>query len=249
MLRSTLVSALSRCASALVASVAFTLAAASGSCGDDSSGSGASGPNGCGEDPCKLVSPQCGCDDDQHCTVDGQGARFCAKPGSSKVGETCSEGAKDCAGAAICVGVASDLHVCAAFCSTDSDCNDGGLCIRRLSNGMGGNLSGVTLCTDGCDPASLTGCPAPGTACALLRETDGAQRWYGQCLVPPVTSHEGDDCSATPCGPGFACITGDGQMTCQVLCQVGGGACDAPKACTSFQTPVSIGSTEYGVCR
>ena len=225
------------------------LAMATGACGDGKGGSSAGGSASCSEDPCKLTLPQCGCDEDQRCTVDGLGTRFCDKTGSARLGEECAAGDGDCGAGAICVGLSATLHACAAFCEADTDCAVGGLCIRHLSDGNGGALPGVALCTEACDPAALTGCAASGTSCALLHETDGAQRWYTQCVVPTSTSHDGDACDATPCGPGLVCVDLDSVKTCRALCVVGGGGCEAPTQCTAFQNAVTVGSVEYGSCK
>lgn len=220
-------------------------------CSDSSatSSTGSGGHGSCAETPCKLVSPQCGCGDAQRCTVDGQGARYCTAIGPAKSGEACDAGTTDCVSGAVCVGLSTTVRTCATFCSTDADCG-AALCARHLADGKGGQLPGISLCTDVCDPVAQTGC-ATGTACALLQEGAGQMRWFTQCAIPQGTATEGQTCATSgSCAPGLACAATKGGNVCHKLCDVKAGTgCTAPSTCVAFDTPVTSGTIEYGACQ
>ena len=220
-----------------------------GACGDSSSTSGSGGRGStCSDDPCKLVAPQCGCGESQRCSVDGQGARYCTGVGTAKAGEACDASTQNCAAGSVCVGLATDVHVYAAFCTTDADCV-AGICSRHLSDGKGGTIAAVNLCTDACNPIGSSSC-AQGTACALLREPDGAMRWYAQCAIAQGTAQEGEACASAPCASGLVCAATATESTCHRLCEVKSAAgCVAPAKCVAFDTPVTVGIAEYGACK
>lgn len=229
--------------------VAWALLLTAVACGDGGTTGGTGGGTGqCSESPCKLVAPQCGCAADQRCTVDGQGAPFCATAGTAKAGQLCTATTNECVGGSVCVGLSTDVHVCAQFCSTDADCGSA-ICSRHLSDGKGGQVAGVSLCTDACDPIANGSC-ATGTACGLFQEPSGMKRWFTQCSIPAGMTGEGQSCASAPCAPGLACAATASGSVCHKLCDVKAGTgCVAPSKCVAFDTPVTIGTVEYGACQ
>ncbi len=204
---------------------------------------------GCGESPCALVSPQCGCPAGQGCYLTPMDERVCVPAGTADVGEACS-GDEICSPGNICIdldGDAGSLTVCRAFCDADADCaGPGSLCLATVTGTM------QQICTVDCDPITHAGCPA-GTGCGIFTQ-EGTGRRLTDC-DPVGSGTQGSACTGGgDCAAGFDCIdvpTGGSQ--CLQLCRRSpvGGEC-APHAGTSC---VRLGAdglvfneTEYGVC-
>lgn len=226
-------------------------------CGGGESCSPATGcVAGCGESPCKLVAPQCGCPIGQGCYIDGTGSRLCATSGANTEGSACS-GLSSCTPGHLCInidGAGGSTAVCAEFCNVDSDCDGGGLCIITLDDGSGGSLGGIELCTHPCDPVAQTGCRT-GAYCDIFRESAGAMRTFTDCTAPPTGSGgQGAACAdADDCQSGFACVDPDGTgpdpQQCMHWCRVAtGSGCAAGESCFGFSTALVAEGTEYGVC-
>ncbi len=221
-------------------------------CGAGESCSAATGcMAGCAESPCRLVAPQCGCPSGQGCYVDAAGGRSCSAAGSNAEGAPCTA-PTSCTAGNLCINIDSgggSTPVCAHFCSLDSQCG-GGLCVITLSDGSGGSIPGVTLCTRACDPVAQTGCRT-GAYCDIFQESAGSMRYFTDCAAPSVGSGtQGASCAdADDCAAGYACLdpgTGD---QCVHWCRVGDGTgCSGLTTCVGFTSPVTIGGTEYGVC-
>jgi len=202
----------------------------------------------CSETPCRLVPPQCGCPAGQSCYLNGT-ARTCAATGTIPEGSACS-GVSDCVGGTLCVNFSATGagQMCSRMCGADGDCAGGGLCIGQLSDGMGGALPGVRLCTRSCDPIAQTGCVA-GLECTLFEEAAGARRLYRDC-----TGALGSGTTFTPCtdeddcAGGYACIDVGFGPECAHWCNVGTGAGCTTGSCLGFTTPLVVGAVEYGVC-
>lgn len=225
-------------------------------CGSGESCSAATGcVAGCAESPCRLVSPQCGCPSGEGCYIDGSGGRLCSTAGSNPQGAPCS-GLASCTPGNLCINVNNDggsTPMCAHFCNLDSDCG-GGLCLHRLSDGMGGTLPGVTLCTTPCNFVAQTGCRT-GAFCDVFRETAGAMRYFSDCIAPDYgTGTQGAPCiDEDDCRAGHACLDPDGAGSapaqCLHWCNVTTGTgCPSGTTCLAFSMPVTIDGTEYGVC-
>jgi hypothetical protein len=210
--------------------------------------------SGCPESPCRLVSPQCGCPAGQGCYVDGTGSRLCATAGTAAENASCTT-VLSCRAGNLCINVSASgtANVCSRFCNTDADCASGALCLIGVSDGAGGELPGVTLCTHVCDPARQTGCPS-GTACDLFGETAGLMRNFTDCAAPVGTGTQGSLCTdPSDCRAGYACIDPDGtggvSSQCMHWCEVATGVgCGSAETCFGFTTPLRVGTREYGVC-
>lgn len=205
---------------------------------------------GCAESPCRLVPPQCGCSAGQSCILNA-GMRMCGLAGTRTEGQACTA-ATDCASGLACVNFSSTgtAQMCVRMCGGDVDCVGGGYCIGELSDGMGGTLAGVRVCTRACNPVSQTGC-APGLFCSIYRETAGAMRYLTDCAGPPGAGGADAFCiDDTDCQAGFLCIDVDGfGPTCNHWCNVTTGAgCSGGRVCYGFTSPVVVGGVEYGVC-
>lgn len=214
--------------------------------GTDSSSSGSTTSGGgetCSESPCKVTSPQCGCSNDQKCTLDEQGLRTCEADGSVKAGESCD--GPTCEAGTMCLG-SSLFANCKSFCDSDSDCSGAGsLCVVKLGDGQGGALQ-ETWCTDDCDPVTNSGCPASGK-CVMFREPNPPNRIFTDCWQAGTgTQNEScvydDDCAA-----GYACIDHNGGI-CSHWCEVANPSCPGGTICHSFGTPALVGGVEYGAC-
>lgn len=200
----------------------------------------------CSESPCKLTSPQCGCPSSRMCTIDGSLMRACVPVGTQAMGQACSVG-NDCSAGDICLGQTQGS--CFKFCSTDAECvSPGGLCLLQLNDGMGGTVPNVTMCSQNCDPSSATSCNVSGLGCQAATDT-ASNRNYTTCL----DAGSGGDSAACPNGPsdckaGFGCFTAGAQNLCLQWCKMGGVACPQGLTCQGFATPLTIGTSTYGVC-
>lgn len=202
----------------------------------------------CSEDPCKLVAPQCGCAEGEQCTLAGlDGSRECKSEGTTPVGAVCTS--ESCEAGSICVNAAPPVSTCMKFCASDADCEaPGGLCLITVSDGAGGDVPGMTLCTDNCDPATNTGC-AQGTECQIGQEQDGLQRFLTICSSVGTGTYSDPCTDNSDCAPTYAC-TGDlgGQTVCLQWCKVAQGICSGGLTCSPFSPALLIGSIEYGAC-
>lgn len=210
------------------------------------SGGGGSGGYPCTEDPCKLTSPQCGCAPGDKCTLSGA-TRTCTPDGAKQIGEVCS--GNECVAGSLCVtyGAATNAtSSCKNFCTSDAECQaPGGRCLLELTDGSMNLLA--TVCSENCDPVSTVGCAAglacdaavdPGGNFTVCRNA-GAGTQGSACI-----GSNGDDCAA-----GFGCVTIDSVTQCGHYCNVAAPACPGSgEQCLSFQTPLTIGGVEYGVC-
>ena len=212
-----------------------------------SSASSASSSSGgvCPEMPCKLVSPQCGCAAGEMCTIDGTaaGTHVCVAAGSVPIGGQCT--GPDCAAGSLCVKTNTTISTCMKYCSTDSNCTaPGGLCIIGLNDGSSGQIPGVTLCTENCDPTTNSGCSVAGTSCQLAQESMGQMRYLTRCSGAG-TGTQGASCTTDDnCAPMYGCFNA-GTTQCLKYCKVGGTPCPGGATCNSLGT---IGATEYGAC-
>lgn len=205
---------------------------------------GCMGGSSCGESPCRLVLPQCGCSAGQACILEG-GARRCATAGTRTEGQACTA-ATDCAAGLACVNFSSGptpIQMCSRVCAGDSDCSGGGSrCLLGLADG-------TQLCTRACNPVRQTGC-APGLACAVYG--DGGGGFVTDCAGPTGGGIDGASClDDTDCEAGYLCIDVDGFgfTTCNHWCNaVTGEGCDIFTTCYPFTTPAVAGGVEYGVC-
>jgi hypothetical protein len=202
----------------------------------------------CAESPCQLVAPQCGCAAGEGCFLSA-GARTCATAGAGTEGSACT-GSSDCARGLECVNVSADparpAAQCARYCASDATCvGTGSLCLTTLSDGAGGSIPGVTLCTRACDPIDQTGC-ASGLSCTVLRETAGAMRGLTDCAGPVGIGTTFSSCEDdTDCAAGYACAGGSCTHWCNVATDDG---CGLFEICIGFVDPVVIGGVEYGLC-
>jgi hypothetical protein len=198
----------------------------------------------CAESPCGLVMPQCGCDTGEQCSIVGTN-RKCVTAGTVAEGQSCS-GNLTCAPGLICVGLSAGVSTCQQFCGTDADCAAGALCTKTLSDGSGGKISVVKLCSRSCNPVGSMGCPVVGTACQLEMESSGAMRYFTDC-VPSGTKTAGQSCDPAngDCAPGYLCTASGHGNSCFQYCDPASAA--ACPTCTSLMS-AGGGPLSYGVC-
>jgi len=200
--------------------------------------------NDCSEEPCKLVSPQCGCDDGFGCTLNAEGERVCLAAGAVAPGQACSATAL-CSAGSVCVGYGEGLYACASFCEDDTSCDaPGGKCIVPLVG------SEVLLCSEDCDLISSAGCSVAGLSCQFnlagvapytLCAPSGTQPAQGTCL------------ETSECLPGHACLpTTAGDSRCFEWCNVESPVCEVGFSCGALEidegVPLVIGDVSYGAC-
>ncbi|NUP14353.1 MAG: hypothetical protein HOW73_50620 [Polyangiaceae bacterium] len=198
----------------------------------------------CDEQPCKLVAPQCGCDDGFACVPDGAGSRACIMAGSSGQSDLCDE-AEQCEAGTLCVGYPDHGSSCATFCNTDDDCDGpGGKCALEVN--------GAPICTENCELATSQGCFVGSTSCQVsITDTNEP---FTLC-APSGTGVAQTVCTdSSGCAPSFVCLPTDiGDSRCFQWCNVGAPACpgDLPN-CTGLDAaegvPLVIGNVHYGVC-
>lgn len=220
-------------------------ASSSSTAASSSSASSASSSSGvCNDNPCKLVAPQCGCSGGEMCTIDGMGGRLCVAAGNTGIGQSCMT-SNDCAAGGLCVKISSTISTCMEFCTADSTCTGpGGLCTIMLNDGSSGQIPGVTLCSDNCDPTMNTGCPVSGSSCHLAKESAGQMRYYTRCGGSGSGTQGAACTNDEQCAPTFGCFN-SGTKKCLKYCVVNGAACPGGLTCASIGV---IGGTEYGAC-
>jgi hypothetical protein len=210
-----------------------------------STGSGA-----CGETPCKLVAPQCGCPAGKECNLDAMGMRACVAAGTKGPHQSCAS-VSDCAPGLICLQASATSNACGTFCESDGDCT-GGTCSLSLSNGTS-NIPNVTLCSTTCDPITNSGCTVAGSGCLVGQETGGAMRWFTSCY-PAGAGVQGSTCTTSAdCSPRLWCITSSSQGNiCAGFCNVNAPSCPGGTSCAAVQDqnmqPIMANGVTYGAC-
>jgi hypothetical protein len=160
----------------------------------------------------------------------------------------------DCAAGGVCVqaSMTSSVSLCDKFCTADTDCvAPGGLCLLQLSDGSGGSIPNVKLCTANCSPITNVGCSVPGTSCQLLQESTGAMRLLTDCRGAGSKTHLATcDPMLDDCAPKFGCFNigtqTSPQYACLQYCNYGSPACPSGQSCLDLG--VSLGGTEFGAC-
>jgi hypothetical protein len=209
-----------------------------------SSTSSSSSSGACSQSPCKPTSPQCGCPSGEACTITNY-ALACGTAGTSAPGAGC-QSATACEAGSICVD-----GVCDNFCASDSDCTGGGICALQLSNGSGGAISGVLLCSNTCDLSTNSGCPT-GTACQISQEQSGQMRFFTFCdTAGTATAGATCDGVTTFCAPTYGCFNNGSGETCAQYCYVGAGnACAGCSALSDTTTSgsITVNNKTVGAC-
>ncbi len=202
------------------------------------------------DDPCKLSSPQCGCEPGDRCILVA-GGRACAPEGDKGILEPC---VGNCQAGLQCINAGTGTgSFCHQHCDVDADCTlpsvgPGGICALGLNGGG-------QVCSHNCDPVSDTGCDAnPNLKCDIGREADGAERWFSRCLGAGTLAFDAVCTGAAECSPGSSCIPIENEpdSRCLAWCTNPGtgGTCPqgASHICNGFGTPILIGAVEYGAC-
>ena len=197
----------------------------------------------CAEEPCKLLAPQCGCAQDQACSLSDTGERVCIGAGASGQGEACASSAS-CEPGTLCVGYGAGLLSCARFCESDGDCTAPGACAIPLTT-----APGVMLCSDACDLQTNAGCQVAGLSCQFgVRGSDP----FTLC-APAGAGTQGALCADTSdCAAGFLCLATQVDERCYQWCDVDAQDCPGGLTCQPVQieagVPLVIGNTSYGAC-
>jgi hypothetical protein len=193
---------------------------------------------------CGLV-PQCGCTLAETCDVeDGTGNVGCVTAGKAPMGGACIA-TPGCA-----IGLTCVFGTCHAFCDNPgSACTAAktGGCVQ-VKNQSGAAIPNLSVCRVACDLRDANACggtTAAGTGVCMVDDTGvtdcakGGTRTVTQACTPT------DDC-----GPTLVCtVSGTATAgTCKKWCRVGTNDCGGTTACNGFQTPVKVGTVEYGAC-
>lgn len=211
--------------------------------------------NNCSEQPCKLTAPQCGCAAGEACTIGAGNDRVCAAAGNAGWGSQCTA-QNNCQPGLLCVQTSASVSTCSRFCTTDAECQaPGGICIRTLNDGNGGAIPDATLCTENCDPALNTGCPAPGTACQIGREQDGAMRFFTTCAGSGAATQGASCATVDDCAPGYSCFNTDpndpNAAVCLRWCDQNAPSCPGGTSCVGVTidgVDIVVGNKLYGAC-
>lgn len=200
----------------------------------------------CSESPCKLTTPQCGCDDEHQCSVVRTGIRLCIAKGAAPVGAACD--AMLCEPGTMCFDDGVPAH-CAKFCASSADCvAPGGACFWTLKDGMGGIVPDATLCTEDCDPTTNAGCDLlSGGSCQAFHDLRSDQSLTACVEGGPGTPGASCPNGAMDCAPTLGCFNNGTSDVCLKWCVVGGTPC-LSGSCYSFSAPLVIGAVEYGAC-
>lgn len=187
---------------------------------------------------------QCGCPSTQGCYV-GATPAACEPAGTGSHGELCDV---QCAPGAHCfdvaLGTAGPVGVCRANCATDADCPEGALCMWEIGT-TSGAPSGTRLCTQACDLATQSGCPA-GTGCHPLRPA-GTETFL-DCTAIGTVGQDGSCTATADCLAGHLCVTfTTGGQRCARFCRYDSN-CSGTSRCVGLREPIVVDGVEYGVC-
>jgi hypothetical protein len=217
--------------------------------GGQSTGS-TGGASSCAEQPCKLVSPQCGCAANEACAfAPGSTRRACEASGPAPAGQTCAKG--ECAPGSLCLGSGA-TGVCTEFCNGDADCANG-ICALQLSDGNGGSIPDENLCSQNCDPETNAGCVS-GATCQVGVEASGAMRTFTICQGAGPGGMNAPCGSVSDCAATFDCVSTGAETVCLQYCYVDGAMPSGCASCTPLtagnaNTPIYLGSKQVGVCQ
>jgi len=185
--------------------------------------------------PCRLVAPQCGCDEGQAC----RDAVGCQPAGPRGIGDACTPGANECAAGSQCFTVAGQSR-CRAFCNaqTCGRVGPGSFCLL-FDDAL------ISYCSDACVPGR--GDCGPQGACL-------AQFMLSACINAGPRAI-GEPCDAdNPCQDGLICeVTVRGDRVCYQACGPNLVPCASPSVC---QVPVpeqpgivrDPNDGEWGIC-
>lgn len=177
--------------------------------------------------------PQCGCPEGYSCKPlldGGEVVRACIEPGTSALGELCSN-VSHCISGYGCWGVTSNPTgegACTPYCHTDANCPPETHCLDGY------------ICFQACDPVTQQGCPS-SLACIIGYSHDDTVA--GGVCAPFGTAQPGDACTGWECAAGSYCISG----TCYRFCDLGADDCPAGQ-CTPIDPPADFNGISYGVC-
>ncbi len=191
----------------------------------------------CGEAPCRLVSPQCGCPTGQMCGWNTSTPRACVLAGTVPVGAVCTRD-NECVPGAGCISFGS-IGVCHAFCDSAADCPTDARCVRLSWSTPPG------ICSTTCDPVDQTGCPG-ATSCGLglaYEVPSGDVVSVNLCSPPGPGGIDAPCVGPLDCGVALVCNTDH----CRPICRVGDPA-TCTGSCDSFTPPSVVGAVEYGAC-
>lgn len=134
----------------------------------------------CGESPCKLTSPQCGCPAGEGCYLDGDLTRICSTAGTAEPGASC-EDLSECQPGSLCIGSPGALF-CRTVCEDHPDCTGGpgSRCVSEVRDGTGAAPPAAVVCTIHCDPVDNDGCPSEN-ACRLYADATDPTRHLTDC--------------------------------------------------------------------
>jgi hypothetical protein len=216
-------------------------------------GGGGTGGNNCTPPvpgaPCDTF-PQCGCKVGESCDVnDGlTGMTQCAPSSNTAKGAIC-EAINACAPGLSCVGEA-----CKPFCVTATDCaTTGADCVGvtyGLSDGGTGDVPGMKVCTDQCDPITAQGCGS-GVACDPI---DDINVTPGHSLCSKAGTSTTSCSNTVGCAVGYVCLSDN---VCYKWCRSGVTSdCTSAQTCYQFKSSGTpsvvgyyyVGTQGFGVC-
>ncbi|MET0388809.1 MAG: hypothetical protein ABW321_22745 [Polyangiales bacterium] len=192
------------------------------------------------------AAPQCGCAEDEKCTIDGStGKPTCMPVGSALPGGSCAK-PEDCTKGYGCVG-----NVCKQHCEgpEDTACAGGGACKPINFSAV---ATGAYFCTRPCDPFDSSSTAAPFVGCQEGQRCNPFPDGKSDCMWSGTIA-AGDACddgTGQPifngCESSSVCITP--VLVCAPFCHVGEDDCES-RDCRSFGAPrYFVGQIEVGFC-
>jgi hypothetical protein len=215
-------------------------------------GGGIGGAEG-GSGPCQLGTSQ-GCPAGEKCTLRGtdNDVVTCIAAGNSGPATLCA------ADTECTVGTFCDpfTGICETICT-----EPGAQSVCGLGWCVGTGVPGYGLCTIGCDPTNIQGCPDSNLTCGWWGPTEGGESTF-HCAINPdgigVTKMVGEPCTLIgmipvlhSCGPGKVCVDNQqGGGTCLGWCAPAGtpGGCPGQQQCVAFPLALIQDGIEYGAC-
>ncbi len=193
----------------------------------------------CGESPCQLVAPQCGCAAGLACQrpFGDDPTRQCIAPGARLPGETCMLNA-ECTTGYACVAGGGTVGMCEPFCRASADCAPDTFCRELIVTS-----EDIGTCATRCDPVANTGCP-PSLGCMVSTTRDvPARSFVTWSFCANAGAALGAPCPSFVCEGGAACV----DDICRRVCDVATPSCPTG-SCRSFVPATVIGGRELGYC-
>jgi hypothetical protein len=224
--------------------------------GTTSTGAGGAttGPGGGGaggdEDAC-VLGELGSCGSGSKCSVVDpvSGEVACVTAGAIGPWATCNVDT-DCVELTYCDSLTG---VCKPLCDSEDDCPGDGRCVQAHVS-LGEPITGLSLCTAGCQPLTGDPCAVASGDVACIAHNPGDDVTSLDCAASggapedAVCSAQTAASSRSDCDNGLMCVLAGNQQLCKRWCSSPGSQAECDPGETCSDAGVSHMGTPYGVC-